>query len=516
MSRVTLKGDRFPDATDIKVARRNMFEYEPDTYDILNLAPDQLDAYDRGIRPIQVRTPITDLMKKIQNYAYDNYEEIPHEISTVIGLMRRLALKEPKHLKQYFDQEADIFLERLVNAYSLIKDDEVMVGFYRELYDYLAFHMYRNADIFQEGYDRLSVIFGATKDTVNTYDSYECESRELYEERRDKEARLKAEARKAEIARLEAEYDPDNPSEAIIAIRKAVEEDKWSFTEGFYTREKKVEYVAPEIKECTDKMLKAVHEMRVQSGIDKYYPQYTEEKIIEQKDSPTNYSGIFSSDEPESYALPDDYVEDTSVPLIVIPDERVSYAVKESEESEDESINEIPETESGEPSNIDNSIALDTSSLSDKTTILNTDSFIEDNNSIASKENQKNASTYQSNPVKVKSCLEDWYQTSLYAPDANQSLDLIRGSPNIPNGVRTLNRRSCISVILLTIQKNASTYVSNPVRVSFCCLVLTYQNSSKNENNSSTGDYSLILRMLLFDLSKGIFIMCIFKITSLD
>ena len=275
MSRVTLKGDRFPDATDIKVARRNMFEYEPDTYDILNLAPDQLDAYDRGIRPIQVRTPITDLMKKIQNYAYDNYEEIPSNISTVIGLMRRLALKEPKHLKQYFDQEADIFLERLVNAYSLIKDDEVMVGYYKELYDYLAFHMYRNADIFQEGYDRLSVIFGATKDTVNTYDSYECESRELYEERRDKEARLKAEARKAEIARLEAEYDPDNPSEAIIAIRKAVEEDKWSFTEGFYTREKKVEYVAPEIKECTDKMLKAVHEMRVQSGIDKYYPQYT-------------------------------------------------------------------------------------------------------------------------------------------------------------------------------------------------------------------------------------------------
>ena len=523
MSRVTLKGDRFPDATDIKVARRNMFEYEPDTYDILNLAPDQLDAYDRGIRPIQVRTPITDLMKKIQNYAYDKYEEIPSNISTIIGLMRRLALKEPKHLKQYFDQEADIFLERLVNAYSLIKDDEVMVGFYKELFDYLAFHMYRNADIFQEGYDRLSVIFGATKDTVNTYDSYECESRELYEERRDKEARLKAEARKAEIARLEAEYDPDNPSEAIIAIRKAVEEDKWSFTEGFYTREKKVEYIAPEIKECTDKMLKAVHEMRVQSGIDKYYPQYTEEKVIEQKDSPTNYSGIFSSDEPESYALPDDYVEDTSVPLVVIPDERVSYAVKESEESEDESINEIPETESGESSDIDNSITLDASSLSDKTVILNADSFIEDNNSIASKENQKNALTLSPNPVKVKSCLpegyhedQDCYQTSLYVPDANKNLDFIRGSPNIPNRVRTLDRRPRVSVILLSIKKNASTLSPNPVKVSFCCLVLTHQNSSKNENNSNIGDYSRILRMLLFDLSKGIFIMCIFKITSLD
>ena len=414
-----------------------------------------------------------------------------------------------------------------------------MVGFYKELFDYLAFHMYRNADIFQEGYDRLSVIFGATKDTVNTYDSYECESRELYEERRDKEARLKAEARKAEIARLEAEYDPDNPSEAIIAIRKAVEEDKWSFTEGFYTREKKVEYVAPEIKECTDKMLKAVHEMRVQSGIDKYYPQYTEEKVIEQKDSPTNYSGIFSSDEPVSYALPDDYVEDTSLPLVVIPDERVSYAVKEPEESEDESIDEIPETESGESSDINNSVTLDASSLSDKTVILNTANtesenqsnlileserpFIESLDFSQYREIEKNALTYQSNPVRVEKCLEEWYRgdqnsykTSLYVPDANRNLDLIRGSPNIPNGIRTLDRRSCVSVILLAIQKNASTLLPNPVKVGFCCLVLTHQNSSKNENNSDIGDYSLILRMLLFDLSKGIFIICIFKITSLD
>ena len=224
-----------------------------------------------------------------------------------------------------------------------------------------------------------------------------------------------------------------------------------------------------------------------------------------------------------SYALPDDYVEDTSLPLVVIPDERVSYAVKEPEESEDESIDEIPETESGESSDINNSVTLDASSLSDKTVILNTDSFIEDNNSIASKENQKNALTLSPNPVRVKSCLEKWYhedqdcyQTYMYVPDTNQNLDFIRGSPNITNGIRTLDRRSCISVILFAIQKNASTYQSNPVRVSFCCLLLTHQNSSKNENNSNTGDYSLIFRMLLFDLSQGIFIMRIFKITSLD
>ena len=111
----------------------------------------------------------------------------------------------------------------------------------------------------------------------------------------------------------------------------------------------------------------------------------------------------------------------------------------------------------------------------------------------------------------MKSCLQ-----SQYVPDANKNLDFIRGSPNIPNGIRTLDRRPCISVVLFAIQKNASTLSPNPVKVSFCCLVLTHQNSSKNENNSNTGDYSLILRMLLFDLSKGIFIMCIFKITSLD